>query len=180
MELARLSESVGDSMHPVVRAILQSGQMSLANNILYFVGDDNTTITGGWTRTTYTFSGTLSYLTLGVSSMTGSLATATQDRVKYRAVENQIDCSDFTKLKIKLTGSYAGTGYFLARLFAESSGDLATLTALALVQSSVSGTDTVLEIDVSSVSLAYLVVQIGTRSTGSGSASCDIKEIWLE
>lgn len=38
MELARLSESVGDSMHPVVRAILQSGA-ALFNGKAYFDGN---------------------------------------------------------------------------------------------------------------------------------------------
>ncbi len=154
--------------------LLGNAQISLYKN-----GDQYSDITGGWTRTTYTYVN-VSHLTLGASSMTGSLATATQSRVMYRATVSQIDFTNFTKLKIKLTGTYAGTGFFIARLHNESSGNLSDLVPIAFVTSSTSGTDTVVELDVSSINLAYLIVQIGSSDSGSGSASCEIKEIWIE
>jgi hypothetical protein len=93
MELARLNESVGDNMHPVVRALLQNG--GAGKTYFYKEGDECSAVTGGWSQGYSAGTGTKTY-----TEEAADLKLYAADAMIDGATNNAIDLTDFTTLFI--------------------------------------------------------------------------------
>ena len=121
-------------------------------------------------------------MTLGISSITGSLPSASALRCQYRSPANSIDFTGKNTLKINCTYtiSTASTGLYIEIL---TTRDSRTQTVIASVgRTTVSSATETIELDVSAIESAYILV-VSLRSTSgsiSTSGSATINNIWLE
>jgi hypothetical protein len=168
-------------MHPVVRAILQGGDV---RTYIYNNGDLCSLLTGGWggvfTRATYT----ITQLTLGASTMDGTFAAASQLRQVYRNITNPIDLTNFNKVCMKYDGTLSNNASIMHALFVLTGTDHATWVANT-TKSGAQGTsitDGIIEVDISALSGNHYVIPSMAQSSGAVSLSgtLHVKEVWLE
>jgi hypothetical protein len=185
MELARFHESVGDSMHPVVRAILQSG--GVAPTDLYNVGDECSALTGGWVAG-FNSGAIRNSLTKNASNITVKAGgTGGFPPVNTVVTNNGIDLTAAKTLKLQFSGFGAGTYasrqiYLVASTNKTANQDI--YSAQVSDTYSVSGTvvDKIITLDVSALSgLHYIRVHARSASEDVGS-DCEIvvSKVWLE
>jgi hypothetical protein len=173
MELARLRESVGDSMHPVVRAILQSGD---SRTYLYKDGDECNVLTGGWvdghSQGTFLRSKESDHLKITISAASSSAAYVTN---------NAINLTDVNTLNIEWLCDQAGVGN---RGLIFGAGAVKTDNAAEIasaIETTLPFAKKVSQIDVSALSGSYYIKFRVYQSSGvTGSTIGNDFKVWLE
>lgn len=171
MELARLNESVGDNMHPVVRALLQGG----GKTYFYNKGDECTALTGGWDYATNALNG-VTTRTKQADHLFLSLANPTDTQSSLTATTNKVSLSGINKLYFRIDFTRTGTGAFDRGTLAIESVH-GSAVAFVLVESVV--TNVIIELDVSSYNDTYYV-RFNAGAQAAKTSTIKVYEVWGE